>query len=215
MFIILKKHDNGNTLKKVKEILESYNYNFFHKVLNASDFGIPQSRRRTFMVCFAKKLKVKTFHFPKPIEKEICLSDVLEKNVDINIKNIDKKKIKLKKNIFTQDLLFNFIPKQPIRIGDVDKGGQGNRIYDPRGHGITLSAYGGGTGAKTGLYMINKQIRKLTPRECARISGFPEKFQLSKNKNTSYKQFGNTVVIDVIQHIIKKIVIDKILTRIK
>ena len=63
--------------------------------------------------------------------------------------------------------------------------------------------------------MINKQIRKLTPRECARISGFPEKFQLSKNKNTSYKQFGNTVVIDVIQHIIKKIVIDKILTRIK
>ncbi|PJC62398.1 MAG: DNA (cytosine-5-)-methyltransferase, partial [Flavobacteriales bacterium CG_4_9_14_0_2_um_filter_32_27] len=46
-------------------------------------------------------------------------------------------------------------------------------IYDPYGHAITLSAYGGGIGSKTGLYKIGNTIRKLTPRECARIQGFP------------------------------------------
>jgi len=208
-----EKHDDGNTLKKVRETLESYGYTFFHKVLNASDFGIPQSRRRTFMVSFAKKLKIKNFKFPKPIEKEISLSDLLEKNVRNNIKNLENKNVQLKSNTNSQQLLFNYIPREPIRLGIVDNGGQGNRIYDPRGHAITLSAYGGGTGAKTGLYLINKKIRKLTPRECARVSGFPEDFKLSNNKNNSYKQFGNTVVVDVVQHILMKIVDVKILKK--
>ena len=100
---------------------------------------------------------------------------------------------------------------KPIRIGTISKGGQGERIYSEDGHAITLSAYGGGVASKTGAYLINNKIRKLSPRECARISGFPENFKLSNNNNVSYKQFGNTVVVDVVQHIIFQMINDKIL----
>ena len=92
-----------------------------------------------------------------------------------------------------------------IRVGSINKGGQGERIYSPFRSAITLSAYGGGVGSKTGLYLIDDKIRKLTPRECANITGFPSNFILDKNKNQCYKQFGNSVVVDVIQHIMVKI----------
>ena len=101
--------------------------------------------------------------------------------------------------------LLDHYPQKPIRLGTVNKGGQGERIYSPLGHSITLSAYGGGVGAKTGLYLIGKNIRRLTPRECARVSGFPEDFVLSSNSNVSYKQFGNTVVVNVVSAVYKSI----------
>ena len=91
----------------------------------------------------------------------------------------------------------------PLRIGTVNKGGQGERIYSPLGTAITLSAYGGGAGAKTGLYRVNGKIRKLAPRECARLDGFPETFKIAERDIVAYKQFGNSVVVDVLQKIMK------------
>lgn len=91
----------------------------------------------------------------------------------------------------------------PLRIGIVNKGGQGERIYSPLGTAITLSAYGGGAGAKTGLYRVNGRIRKLAPRECARLDGFPENFKIAEKDNIAYKQFGNSVVVDVLKKIMK------------
>ena len=91
----------------------------------------------------------------------------------------------------------------PLRIGTVNKGGQGERIYSPLGTAITLSAYGGGAGAKTGLYRVNGKIRKLAPRECARLDGFPENFKIAERDTVAYKQFGNSVVVDVLQKIMK------------
>ena len=92
-----------------------------------------------------------------------------------------------------------------IRLGSINNGGQGERIYSPYGTSITLSAYGGGVGSKTGLYLINDKIRKLSPRECANVTGFPKDFVLHENKNQSYKQFGNSVVVDVVQNILIQI----------
>ena len=82
------------------------------------------------------------------------------------------------------------LPNRPIRIGYVNKGGQGEHIYSPYGHAITLSAYGGGAGAKTGLYYINGKIRKLSPRECARVQGFPDTFKINPLLTQSYKLFA-------------------------
>ena len=96
-----------------------------------------------------------------------------------------------------------------MRIGQVGNGGQGERIYSTKGTAITLSAYGGGIGAKTGLYKINERIRKLTHRECARLNGFPDTFEYDDNKRMAYQQFGNSVVIDVIQSIISQFVTNK------
>jgi DNA (cytosine-5)-methyltransferase 1 len=73
------------------------------------------------------------------------------------------------------------------------------------GHAITLSAFGGGIGAKTGMYLIGKKIRRLHPRECARLMGFPESFVLNVSRNICYKQFGNSVAIPVVQKIFAEV----------
>ena len=58
-------------------------------------------------------------------------------------------------------------------------------------------------GAKTGLYLINGKVRRLAPRECARLQGFPDTFIIDKNQNQAYKQFGNSLVVDVVQKILQ------------
>lgn len=205
-----EKHDNGRTLQTVLKVLDNIGYNTFYKVLNASKYGIPQIRKRIYIVSFRKDLNVTEFNFPQPIEHNLKLKDFLEKDINPSEWNISKEKLKdlkIKEKItLKSNKLFDIEDDGgSIRLGTIKKGGQGDRIYSPDGHAITLSAYGGGTGSKTGLYMIDGAIRKLTPRECANITGFPSDYKLSKNKNHSYKQFGNCVVVDVLQHILIQI----------
>ena len=198
-------HDNGNTINVVKKTLEELNYNVFYKVLNSSNYGVPQKRERIYIVAFNQKLKIKNFQFPSNqnifVSLESCLlPDNLTKDLVLKRKDVN-----LKKNIDISKDIFGNYPQKPIRLGHVNKGGQGERIYSPKGHAVSLTAYGGGIGSKTGLYLINKKLRKLSPRECARITGFPDSFHLSENKNHSYKQFGNSVVVNVLDFIINEI----------
>ena len=95
---------------------------------------------------------------------------------------------------------------RPLRIGSVGKGGQGERVYSPKGHAITLSAYGGGIGAKTGMYLIEDRVRRLHPEECRRIMGFAEGFLLHPRRNACYRQFGNSVAVPVVRKIFQAIV---------
>jgi DNA (cytosine-5)-methyltransferase 1 len=91
---------------------------------------------------------------------------------------------------------------KPVRIGELGLGRQGERIYHPDAHAVTLAAQGGGVGGKTGLYRVAGKVRRLHPRECARINGFPDSFVLHDRQAQALKQFGNSVVIDVLQHIL-------------
>lgn len=200
------KHDKGKTLKTVLNTLEKLNYTVFYKVLNTSNFGLPQNRERVYIVGFNKcHFKKTSFNFPNQ-KTPSSLLDILEEN-PIDGKVINRPDISILKKISIGKNIFGEIeyPNRPLQIGKVNKGGQGERIYDPLGHAITLSAYGGGVGSKTGLYKINSKIRKLTPRECARLQGFPENFILPKSINESQKQFGNSVSINTLQYIIKEI----------
>lgn len=104
-------------------------------------------------------------------------------------------------DIYYNDLIDNTYSDKSIRLGIVNKGGQGERIYSTKGAAITLSAYGGGVFSKTGGYLINGRPRKLHPRECARIMGYPDSYKISESPNQAYQQFGNSVVIDVLQYI--------------
>jgi DNA (cytosine-5)-methyltransferase 1 len=201
-----ERHDNGKTLEIVTATLNSLNYNVYYKVLNASNFGLPQNRERIFIVCFRKDLNITSFQFPKPIGKSVSLNDILEKKpkakiikrTDINI----YKSFEPKKNIFGELEL----PNKPVQIGIVNKGGQGERIYSVYGHACALSAYGGGAGAKTGIYYVNGILRKLSPRECARAQGFPDSFIIDESQEQAYKQFGNSVAVNVLNEIIKEII---------
>ena len=90
----------------------------------------------------------------------------------------------------------------PIRLGHFNKGGQGDRIYSVDGKSVCLSANGGGRGAKTGLYDIDKVIRKLTPTECCRLQGFPDDYVSIVSKTQGYKGLGNSFTVPVIKHIL-------------
>lgn len=188
-------HDNGKTLNVVKSTMEELGYNFYFKVLNAVNYGVPQKRERIYMVCFRNDLGIQNFSYPKPIPLNKHLEDMLLKDESlVNSLYIERK------DCFLNEDFKNFSNKA-LRIGIVNKGGQGERIYSTKGIAITLSAYGGGVFSKTGGYLINGKLRKLHPRECARIMGYPDSYIIDTNFNQAYKQFGNSVVIDVLQYI--------------
>lgn len=195
----LTKHNEGKTLATINETLKRLGYNVYTKVLNASNFGLPQNRERLYIVAFRKDINAVHFNFPIATNQPVCLEEILETN-PINAKVVKRIDIEITKNYNELHWL-----NKPIQIGKVNKGGQGERIYHPSGHAITLSAYGGGVGSKTGLYLVNEKIRKLSPRECARVQGFPENFILNSSDIQSYKQFGNSVSVNVLQHILCEI----------
>lgn len=94
----------------------------------------------------------------------------------------------------------------PVRVGQYGKGGQGQRIYSVRGKSVTLSANGGGQGAKTGLYKIDLPdgdyiIRKLTPVEAERLQTLPDNYTVGISNSQRYKCIGNGWTVDVIAHI--------------
>lgn len=197
------RHDKGNTLKVVLTTLQELNYTVFYTILNTRHFGLPQNRERIYFVAFHHRLNVSDFSFPIP-RLVSCLQDVLQHD-PYDGKVIQREDIDFYKKYIPQydeqgSLKY---PNQPVQIGKVNKGGQGERIYHPHGHAITLSAHGGGVGSKTGLYFINNKIRKLSPRECARLQGFPEDFILPDSVSQAHRMFGNSVSIDVLQYIIK------------
>lgn len=187
-------HDEGRTLAVVKSTMEELGYTFYQKVLNAVDYGVPQKRERIYMVCFRNDLNISTFKYPEPFELVRHVEDfLLEDESMVKDLYVDRPDTYFKE---TED---NEYSNKPIRLGIVNKGRQGERIYSTKGIAITLSAYGGGVFAKTGGYLVNGKTRKLHPRECARIMGYPDSYKICKSANQAYKQFGNSVVIDVLQ----------------
>lgn len=98
----------------------------------------------------------------------------------------------------------------PVRVGQYGKGGQGQRIYSVVGKSVTLSANGGGQGAKTGLYKIDLPdggyvIRKLTPIEAERLQTLPDNYTAGISNTQRYKCIGNGWTVDVIAHILSSL----------
>lgn len=193
-------HDNGHTLEVVQATMEELGYVFNQKVLNAVDYGVPQKRERIYMVCFRKDLDINNFAYPKAFKLQKHVEDFLLDDESM-LENLYVER----PDTYMNDTVDDTYSNKTIRLGTVNKGGQGERIYSTKGIAITLSAYGGGIFAKTGGYLINGRTRKLHPRECARIMGYPDTYKISESPNQAYKQFGNSVVIDVLQLITEQI----------
>lgn len=192
----LEKHNHGESLKIIKNKLNQIGYNVFYKVLVASDFNIPQVRKRLYIVAIKKSLNIKSFNFPKGSQTNICLKDILyDESGKFNV--LVNRDFILDKKVLNRGGLKH--------IGRIGRGRQGERIYSVDGYSTTLSSQSGGLGGKTGIYLIDGNIRKLYPRECARLMGFPDSFKYSPEISVAYKQFGNSVVVDVVQHIIMEI----------
>jgi len=196
-------HNNGKTIERILSELNKIGYTAFKKVLCASDYGIPQYRRRLYIVAFRDNLNINDFKFPEKkilrrklvnlLEPQNSATDASEINRAYHIRDGYQR-------------IEDECRKPYIRIGEIGLGRQGERIYSTKGCAVTLSASSGGLGGRTGIYLVDNKIRKLTPRECARLMGFPNKYKIAKTSNMAYQQFGNSVVVDVLQHIIIKII---------
>jgi DNA (cytosine-5)-methyltransferase 1 len=197
------RHDSGRTLKVVTATLDELGYDVHYKVLNASEFGVPQARERVYILAFRKDLNGRNFQFPHSTAITRSVQDVLVSPEEAQPFVVSRPDIRLR----DPSAFPSSIVGRPVQVGSVNKGAQGERIYHPLGQAITLSAYGGGAGAKTGLYLIDGVVRKLTPRECARLLGQPEHFRPHPSRQQAYKQFGNSVVVDVLQHVLKQVVL--------
>jgi len=197
------KHDGGKTLEIVLNALDKIGYNVFHKVLNASHYGAPQSRERIYFVGFRKDLGIDDFDLPKPTFEQIRLKDILQPNSKAKKYIIKRDDIKFYDRVprLSKRNIFGGCTPSPIQIGTINKGGQGERIYSVEGHAITLSAYGGGAASKTGAYLVNGVVRKLTPYECSQVMGFPKDFKIPVTDGQAYKLFGNSVVVPVLKRI--------------
>lgn len=197
----LRQHQDGVTIARMKRVLEGIGYDVNYKVINASEFGVPQSRKRLYFVAFRKDLGITDFKYPEPTLEDIVLADILESKAHTKQYIIDSTKIVISNT--------KKIPRTlaPVRIGTINKGSQGDRIYSANGHAITLSAQGGGSASKTGAYLVNGVVRKLSPEECRRVQGFPDSFLFPEGVSDSqlWKQFGNSVSVPVLVKILESI----------
>ena len=194
--------NGGKTFQRMIKILKELNYDTFTELVSANLFGVPQKRERIFFICFHNDLKIKNFklsapNFPIPKVRDILEEPSVDKDLLIRREDTIMNEENLKRD------LFEGYESKIHRIGTINKGGQGERIYSIDGLGITLSAYGGGPGRKTGAYKVGKKIRRLSPRETARMMGFPDSFGFHKNIGIAHTQFGNSVVVNIVQFILR------------
>ncbi len=202
----LVNHDRGRTFKVIKGILTDLGYTVFHKVLNSKDFGVPQNRERIYIVAFRNDLSPFEFKFPKKTDDTKVIRDILEEEetsskyylstVYLESLRKHKRRHESKGNGFGYE-----IRDHDSIAGAIVCGGMGrerNLIIDDRLTDFTPVTHIKGE--------VNREyIRKMTPREWARLQGFPDDFKLVVADTHLYKQFGNSVTVPVIRAIANQI----------
>lgn len=189
----LCSHDKGRTFKVILEALEELDYSVFYSVLDGQQF-VPQHRERILIVGFDRKRYGKNVQFdfdltpafPKPV-----MRDILDENVD--------EKYTLSDKLWTY--LQNYAAKHKA-AGN----GFGYGIAPLDGVSRTISARYYKDGSEILIEQKGKNPRRLTPRECARLQGFPDDFKIPVSDTQAYKQFGNSVVVPLMENMAKIIV---------
>jgi DNA (cytosine-5)-methyltransferase 1 len=183
-------HDKGNTFRVVKRTLEELGYVVHAKVLNARDFGVPQNRERIYIVAIKKTLKnAKEYSFPIPPKKETRVGQILESKVDAKYTISDK--------------LWAGHQRRRAEHGARGNGFGYSIFSEESPYTSTISARYYKDGSEILLKQPRKNPRKLTPREAARLQGFPESFKIVVSDVQAYKQFGNSVAVPVLKAIAK------------
>lgn len=190
----LATHDNKKTFEIISKALDDNGYKIKHKILNAKDYGnIPQNRERIYIVGFKNKKALDTFEFPE----EIPLTMKVSKLVDFEGKKDEK--------YYYRKGIQPFYDELDKEITNKGSFYQWRRKYvreNKNNVSPTLTANMGTGGHNVPLILTDNGIRKLTPKECFNIQGFPEKYKLPELANTQlYKQAGNSVVVPVIKRI--------------
>ncbi len=199
-------HDKGRTFDIICKTFEKIGYDVFPKILNSKDYGVPQNRERIYIVCFHQSLGIKRFDFPGPTDSTKCIDDIIEKD-PVSVK------------YYLSDVYVDTLRKHRARH-EAAGHGFGYEIKDRKG--VASAIVCGGMGRERNLIIddrltdftpvtnikgeVNREgIRKMTPREWARLQGFPDDYKLILADTHLYKQFGNSVTVNVIEVLAKQI----------
>jgi len=188
----LCSHDKGNTFRVIQESLDELDYDIFFKVLDGQNF-VPQHRERILIVGFDRK------RFKSAIDFKFDITPVEPKPV---IKNILEKKPDSKYTL--SDKLWAYLQAYAAKHKAAGNG-FGYGIAPLNGVSRTLSARYYKDGSEILIEQRNKNPRRLTPRECARLQGFPDSFKITVSDGQAYKQFGNSVVVPLMANVAKLI----------
>ena len=191
----LVSHDNGNTFKVICRELNELGYKVEHRVMNACEYGnVPQNRERIYIVAFRDEQDHERFVMPQPIERTRSIKDVIGFGDIVDSKYYYTEEncgfyARLKETAVKQDTVY-----------------QWRRVYvreNKSGVVPTLTANMGTGGHNVPIILTNDgRYRKITPRECFNVQGFPSDFVLPEQSNGRlYKQAGNSVVVTVIARI--------------
>jgi len=218
----LLSHENGRTFKTIISTLDELGYDLQWQVLNSKNFGVPQNRERVFIIGHLRGQ-------PRP---EVF---PLRENDQLSCGENESKERRPQAKYSGTLRAKGSMDADGTYIKQIIGGAQGMRVYNPDGLAITLSSLGGGAGAKTGLYAVplkfldrnqknfqgeysftvdtvntggimqNSRIRRLTPKECERLQGFPDNWTEGLSDTQRYKCLGNAVTVNVVQYIFNKL----------
>ncbi len=209
----LRNHNGGRTLATILNVLRN-DLGYFvpePEIINARNFGVPQNRERIYIVGFRKDLNVTEFEYPKPTNKDVTFADVKEDVVPptkffLSTQYVQtlinhKERHASKGNGFGFEIIPDDGVANAIVVGGM--GRERNLVLDHRITDFTPTTHIKG--------VVNREgIRKMTPREWARLQGFPDEFLIPVADASAYKQFGNSVAVPAIQatasEIINKII---------
>lgn len=187
------KHDKGNTMRVVTGILEQLGYNVSSKILNAKHFGLPQNRERIYIVALKRSVFGPTpFTFPKGSHRPTRLGNILEQRVHAR-----------------------YTLSDALWAGHVRRKAEHERRGNGFGYSLftanspytsTISARYYKDGSEILIGQGKKNPRKLTPREAARLQGFPNRFKIPVSDVQAYRQFGNSVAVPVVRAIARRMI---------
>ncbi|MCD7708345.1 MAG: DNA (cytosine-5-)-methyltransferase [Clostridiales bacterium] len=191
----LCSHDKGRTFKVITESLEELDYEIFYQVLDGQDF-VPQHRERILIVGFDRRRYGDDIDFSfdiTPVNPKPVMRDILEENVDDRYTLSDK--------------LWGYLQAYAKKHKEAGNG-FGYGIAEPDGISRTLSARYYKDGSEILIRQEGRNPRRLTPRECARLQGFPDNFKIPVSDTQAYRQFGNSVVVPLMANV-AQLVVDK------
>lgn len=209
-------NDCGKTWEKMKEVFEELGYNIFFtyedkpSVLNAMNYGIPQSRNRIFVVGFRSDLDlIKEFEFPKPIPLEHYMQDFLLDNTPYG-SFLPKRNLEFIENDKNEEIDDKYFLSEKIKK-TILSSGPGGLYGEPeidRDIALPLlSTMHKMHRAGTDNYVTtNGKIRRLTPREALRLMGFSDNWKIVVSDTPMYQQAGNSIVVDVLINILSQII---------
>lgn len=198
----LVSHNRGKTLATILDILRN-DLGYFipePKIINAKDFGVPQNRERIFIVGFRGDLNINSFSYPNPITSDPRFVDIKEKE-PVSVKYYlseqyfntlvaHKQRHKNKGNGFGYEIIEDDGIANAIVIGGMGK--ERNLVVDDRLTDLTPVTRIKG-------FVNHKRVRRMTPREWARLQGYPDSFKIEVSDVQAYKQFANSVAIPAVQ----------------